>query len=122
MKPDFIKAAKTSDFSNKNIKTLRILGKPVALIALGHGKFQAIEAGCKHQNADLTTGKTEGFIVTCPRHGWKYDLRTGKCLYGGEASLRLYPCKVEGETIYVGMTPLSEGEIEHSSPSDFSII
>jgi len=101
----FVKVARIADFPESGIKSFRILGKPVAIIRRDDGSFRAMEAACKHQLADITTGHIENNVATCPRHGWKYDLSTGECLYGGTAPLRPHGCKVDGEYIYVTLQP-----------------
>ena len=103
---DFIKVAKVSDFDKKRIKSIRIIGKPIAIIKESNGNFYAVEASCKHQNADLTKGKIIGNLATCQRHGWKYDLKTGQCLNHDSAPLRHYDLKIDGEDIYISIHPV----------------
>lgn len=102
----FVKVARVADFPEAGIRSFRILGKPVAVIRGENGSFRAMEAACKHQLADITTGSMVGMIATCPRHGWRYDLVTGECLHGGKGRLRSHGCKVEGEHIYVTLQPV----------------
>ena len=103
---DFIKIAKVNDFEDKHIKTYSIMGKKIAVVRRQNGQFFAIEAGCKHQGADLTSGKIDGLLVTCPRHQWQYDLETGKCLNHDSPLLRKYVLKIENDTIFVSLRPV----------------
>ena len=57
---------------------------------------------------DLTTGKFEGDIVTCPRHGWIYNVRTGDCLTHESTRLRRYGLKVEGDDVFITLLPIEE--------------
>lgn len=100
-----IKAAKVSDFADRCVKSVRILGRHVAIIRNKDGSFRAMEGGCKHQNADLTTGQVKDGIVTCSWHGWQYDIESGECIRGGKAPLRSYECVVEGENILISLHP-----------------
>lgn len=102
----FIKLAKTGDFSETRIKSFQILGKFIAIVREPDGSFYATEIACKHQNADLTTGRFEGDLVTCARHGWKYNIRTGECLNQNAAPLRRHALKVEGEDLLVSIAPV----------------
>jgi len=77
---DFIKLATVSDLAGIRMKSFRLMGRIVAIVREPDGTFWATEIGCKHQNADLTTGKFDGDVVTCPRHRWQYNIRTGQCL------------------------------------------
>ncbi len=103
---EFVRIAKVSDFDSARMKTFRVLARPVAVIKEPDGAFRAIEMSCKHQNADLSGGRMHDGEVTCPWHGWKYDLSTGECLWGGEARLRPYRVKVEDGAIYLSLRPV----------------
>lgn len=55
-------------------------------IAIFHVKdaFYAIQNQCPHQGGPLGEGEITGQCVTCPWHGWEFDLTSGDCLTGGE--------------------------------------
>lgn len=103
--------AKVSDFSHKNFKCLKYLTKNIAIIKDDDGTFYAIEADCKHQNANLLSRGMKTHIVTCPRHGWRYNMKTGECLTHKWARLKKYPLKIENDQIYVGTKPLAIEEV-----------
>jgi len=44
------------------------------------GEFYAIEDRCSHDDGPLCEGERDGFCVVCPRHGARFDLRTGAVL------------------------------------------
>jgi 3-phenylpropionate/trans-cinnamate dioxygenase ferredoxin subunit len=44
------------------------------------GQYYAIEDRCSHDDGPLCEGEREGFCIECPRHGAKFDLRTGEPL------------------------------------------
>lgn len=52
------------------------------LVGLFHvdGHFYAIDDVCTHDGGPLVDGDLEGFTVACPRHGAKFDVRTGAAL------------------------------------------
>lgn len=77
----FIKAAMTIDIPAGGMKGVHINGKNF-LISNIDGKFYAINGTCTHMGGDLSKGKLEGSVVTCPRHGSKFDVKTGKNLTG----------------------------------------
>jgi nitrite reductase (NADH) small subunit len=49
----------------------------VALYNVG-GEFHALDGVCPHQGGPLGKGRLEGCIVTCPWHGWQFDVQTGQ--------------------------------------------
>lgn len=103
---EFIKVAVMSDFKTKDMKSLSVLGKKVGVFKRDDGSFYAIETGCKHQSADLLRGKIESGVVTCPRHGWQYDLETGECTNHDSPKLRQYAVKIEGDEIKISLAPV----------------
>ena len=44
------------------------------------GELYAIEDRCSHDDGPLCEGERDGFCVVCPRHGARFDLRTGAVL------------------------------------------
>ena len=106
MTAQYVKIAKVQDFEGLRFKKFKIMARNVAVFKEPDGSFFATEYSCKHQNWDLTTGKLEGDLVTCPRHQWVYNVRTGECLTHDSTCLRRYGTKVEGEDVFVTLTPL----------------
>ena len=47
------------------------------LVARIAGAYYCIDATCPHQGGDLSAGRLNGTIVTCPRHGSQFDVRDG---------------------------------------------
>jgi nitrite reductase/ring-hydroxylating ferredoxin subunit len=79
----------------------------VAIVRDPDGTFWATEIACKHQNADLAAeGTWDGDIVTCSRHFWKYNLRTGQCLNQNSAPLRRHDLKRIGDELHVSVHPI----------------
>lgn len=91
--------------------------KTIAVIKDG-SSFYAIEADCKHQNANLLSRGMKSDVVACPRHGWRYNMKTGECVSHDSPPLRRYPLKFEGETIFVGTKP-EESESDNEFEDDF---
>ncbi len=52
---------------------------PIAVFNLG-GDLYAIEDICTHDGGELTGGIIEGHEIECPRHGARFDIRTGAVL------------------------------------------
>jgi nitrite reductase/ring-hydroxylating ferredoxin subunit len=108
---DFIKAAKIEDLNNVDYKVVKILAKNIGIFKRQDGTYYAMEISCKHQQANLLTNgmPKKGSIIKCHRHGWEYDLSTGKCLTHpeGYADLRFYDLKIENDFIYISTSPLA---------------
>jgi phenylpropionate dioxygenase-like ring-hydroxylating dioxygenase large terminal subunit len=100
-----VKVGLISEFGERRFKTISLMGKRVAVFREPDGAFRAIEFSCKHQGADLSSGRIVGDEVTCPRHGWRYDLRSGDCLSHNAPSLRRHAVEIRGDEIHVALTP-----------------
>ena len=73
-------------------------------IALFHekGQFYALNNSCPHQGGPLVAGEVEGGAVTCPWHGWRFALKSGECLTGGD-SCQTYPVIEEDGVLFLRM-------------------
>jgi nitrite reductase (NADH) small subunit len=65
------------------------------------GQFYALDGICPHQGGPLGKGFLGGCLVTCPWHGWQFNVATGQ--HQASQSLRhpTFPTKVEGEEVWV---------------------
>ena len=68
--------ANISDLAEGTMKKYQVEDKEV-LIAKVEGKYYAAQNKCPHFGGDLSKGKLEGTIVTCPRHGSQFNLTDG---------------------------------------------
>jgi nitrite reductase (NADH) small subunit len=75
-------------------------GLDVALFRRGDEIF-AIGDECPHQGGSLAGGFVEGDIVTCPLHGWEFDLRSGACMTVPGESTPRYAVTVEAGAIFL---------------------
>jgi nitrite reductase (NADH) small subunit len=96
----FARAAKTTEIALGTIKEFQVEGKPVA-VANVDGKFYAINNTCLHRGGPLGQGPLEGKIVTCPWHGWEYDVTTGKISQNPAVGVNSYPIEIRGDEIFV---------------------
>ena len=104
-KPGFVFVGRLNDFNDAPMKSVRIMGKPVAVFRRSDGTFFSREMACKHQGADLTQSKVTGNRVTCVRHGWQYDLTTGQCINRDSPPLREHEVTVEEDALFVALFP-----------------
>ena len=78
------------------------LGKNVVLARVG-GAVYAISGMCLHMACPLFTGKLVGYIITCPCHDWRFDIRTGKFLDAHELGLVIYSTKCEDGRLFINL-------------------
>ena len=110
-----IRVASVDDLPEGTMKKYHVEDKEV-LIAKVEGKYYATQNKCPHFGGDLSKGKLEGSIVTCPRHGSQFNLTDGgvvRWLKGtgiissigktlkSPQKLTTYDIKIEGQDIMV---------------------
>ncbi|MFM8582440.1 MAG: iron-sulfur cluster assembly protein [Planctomycetaceae bacterium] len=73
------------------------------LIFRADGRYYAIEDLCSHDGQPLTDGPVVGHSVECPRHGARFDLRTGKALcMPAIEPIAVYAVRIEGDQVLLG--------------------
>ena len=65
------------------------------------GTLYALDGVCPHQGGPLGQGALCEAIVTCPWHGWQFDVRTGRHLLSSQLAQERFPLRVEDDTILV---------------------
>jgi nitrite reductase/ring-hydroxylating ferredoxin subunit len=79
---------------------VKLRGKHVALF-LHQGEILACNNRCPHEGYPLVEGALDAdCVLTCNWHNWKFDLKTGATIYGGD-NLRIYPVKVEDGAVWL---------------------
>ncbi len=110
----FIEVAKIEELQSGKMKMVMAEGSEILLAKVGD-KYFATDNRCPHMKGDLSQGKLEGTVVTCPRHGSQFDITNGQAvrwLKGGLLSklsgalktskaLTVYNLKVENGKILV---------------------
>ena len=99
---NFMRVAAKTDIPTGQGRTFEVGGKQIAVFNC-KGKFYAIDNTCKHQGGPLGEGELEGTTVTCPWHGWTYDVTTGVSPDDPDCAVDRYEVKLEGTDVMVAM-------------------
>jgi len=73
----FIEVAKIEELKSRTMKTVTAEGREILLARVGD-KYYAVDNRCPHMKGDLSQGKLEGTVVTCPVHGSQFDISNGQ--------------------------------------------
>lgn len=76
---DFVRVASINDLPDPGRQLVEIDDRLVVLFRVGNDVF-ALDDVCTHDGGPLGEGLLEGYAVACPRHGAKFDIRTGQAL------------------------------------------
>ncbi len=97
---DFIRIASRKDVPEGEGRMYEINGRQIALFKV-KGKFHAIDNVCEHQGGPLADGELEGCVVTCPWHGWTYDVTSGESPDSPATKVERFEVSVSGDDVLV---------------------
>jgi len=101
MADDFRRLARVSEIRPGTIRIVKSKGEEI-LIANVEGKFYASPNKCTHMGGPVGRGRLTGFVVECPLHGSKFDVRTGAVISPpARTPLRTFVVKVEDDGVWV---------------------
>ncbi len=99
---EFVKVASTDEVGPGSCKTFDVSGSRIALFNVA-GKFYAMDDTCAHRGGPLGEGSLDGAIVTCPWHGWQYDVSSGACQTNPRVQMVCYEVRVEDKLVKVAL-------------------
>ena len=77
-----------------------LLGDQVIALFNVDGMFYAMDGVCLHRGGPVGEGDIEGTIVTCPWHGFQYDVTTGRNVFDPEVGLETFDVRLsDGEVL-----------------------
>lgn len=100
--PSFVKMATLDDLPPGSSREVEHEGRIYALFNV-EGVISAIDGLCPHQGGPLADGPIEGTLVTCPWHGWQFDVRTGKTTLNNRLTQPVFEVKVDGRDVLVAV-------------------
>ncbi len=102
MMSDFVRVAKKSEIPSDTGYCVEVEGREVALFKV-EDQVYAIDQICPHAGGPLAEGGLHGTAVTCPWHGWDFDVTNGKCSFNPAIQQPVYKVRVEGDEVYVAL-------------------
>ncbi len=88
------------DLKNNGRIIIEINDKSVAVI-YAEGKAHAFENHCPHKGGPVGEGDIEDCIITCPLHGWQFDVRTGEGTSMPNSKLKILAVKIQDGKVFV---------------------
>ncbi len=99
---NYFRITTTSELPDGERLFVEIGGQPIVIFAL-NGQYFATSDECSHDGGPIGDGKIEGFEIICPRHGARFDIRTGKATrFPAVEPIAQYPIRVVDNYIEVG--------------------
>ena len=96
----FVPSIKENEIKDNTMKPVRIKGRPILLVRKGNQIF-AVSNRCPHEGCTFEGGILRDYLVMCPCHGWKFDIRNGKYEENEAITIETYRCIIENGKVYV---------------------
>jgi nitrite reductase (NADH) small subunit len=96
----FVRAARKDEIPAGSIREFQVDGLTVAIANVGN-KFYAISNTCLHRGGPLGQGLLQGVAVTCPWHGWQYDVTSGKLVMNQAVAVKSFKIEVRGDDLWI---------------------
>lgn len=78
-----------------------VVGGAIVAIANVSGRLHAMDGICAHQGGPLGKGRLDNGCLTCPWHGWQYDVTTGRQRLSETITQRRFSVRIAGDRIEV---------------------
>lgn len=99
----FVKVCREDDIDEGSIRNFNVDGKSIALAKYG-GELYAVDDICTHDGGDLGGGDLVDGQVQCPRHGARFDLKTGEATQmPAVIGIGTYKVKIEDGDVVVDL-------------------
>jgi nitrite reductase/ring-hydroxylating ferredoxin subunit len=106
--PSWVRVAAADEVQPGQASEYVVAGRIIALFNVD-GAFHALDGICPHQGGPLGKGTLAGSIVTCPWHGFQFDVTTGQHQTSRSLVHPTMPLKVEAGQIWVELEEKDEG-------------
>jgi len=102
--------AAAGEIAHGRMRTFKHDGRQLVVGRCADGRPFALDNRCPHEGYPLASGTLKEHALTCCWHNWKFDVRDGACLLGGEA-VRRYPTRELEGRIQVDLTDPDPAEV-----------
>ena len=97
---DFRKVAKTDSLESGERMLVEYDDAEVGLFNID-GQFYAISDVCTHDDGPLVDGELEGHCIICPRHGARFNVKTGEQTMPAMSPVPTYQVRIEGNDVLI---------------------
>lgn len=101
--PIWIEAVPLSSIEDEDVVRFDHDGRTFAIVRIGDDAY-ALDGLCTHEAAHLAGGMVMDYVIECPMHNGRFDVRNGRALRAPACiDLRTYPTKVEHGTVWINV-------------------
>jgi nitrite reductase/ring-hydroxylating ferredoxin subunit len=99
----FVPCLKEADLKEGQMKRVHASGRSILLVRQG-GQVFGVSNICPHMGCSLDKGILREYLVMCPCHGWKFDIRNGQYEENKATALVSYRCMIKNGKIHVELS------------------
>ena len=104
MTDNLVKVANKADIPANSIKAVEVNGKKIAICQAGDS-FYAVADSCSHSKVALHGGQITDDEIECPKHGARFDLKTGKAMCPPAVQpISTYPLEIRDDEIWINVS------------------
>ena len=93
--PNWHDVARADEVDRGEVKRLACDGREL-FVCRPDGEHRVYDSRCPHQVTNIPLVALDGQRLTCPKHGWVFDIASGQCVEKGSRPLRRFDSRVEG--------------------------
>ncbi|MEW6718026.1 MAG: non-heme iron oxygenase ferredoxin subunit [Chloroflexota bacterium] len=102
-KIEYILVCPVDELKNNERLYIDVDGLSMLIFNIG-GNFYALADVCSHDDGPLGDGELQSWNVVCPRHGARFDVRTGEALsLPAVVDISTYPVRIRDGNLEVGI-------------------
>ena len=102
--PLMVKVCAVSDVANGDMRAFSVSGVDTPILVTRHDdNYYAASSMCPHERVSLIGGARRDTRVSCPGHGYEFDLKTGRCSHDPKLQLRVFPVTVRNKEIWISL-------------------
>lgn len=103
----FIDIAGLEDIPRQGARVVKTAQGCIAVFRTAEDQVFALDDRCPHKGGPLSEGIVHGTFVTCPLHGWVFDLASGQAQGADSGQVATFAARVEGGRILLDATRLA---------------
>ena len=101
--PDFVAVGREGDIAPGSARQVTVDGRWVALFNVD-GVYHAVDNLCLHRGGPLCEGSVKGNVVTCPWHGWQFDVTSGALMQDPTVGVSRHETRVVEDEIQIKLS------------------
>ncbi len=102
----YVRVARLDEIPAGRVKVVMVQRQDIALCRVRQDEVYAVSNVCTHDYGALDQGTASGYVIECPRHGARFDLRDGRPLTPPAVEgVRTYPVRIVDGAVEVDPTP-----------------